>query len=441
MPAAIDWRHVQLYAPVFFAVIFLVPAFINGFPLVYWDTGGYLIAGVEDAYVPNRSSFYAWFLEYAGDQSVWLIVAIQSLITAFLLSATVRTLAPDEPWAALTALGLACFTSLPWYASWLMPDLFSGVAVLATVMLGFSAISTRAAIALVLLLVYSMVVHTSHFPLVVATLAGAGLSALVFRCRLSWKLPLACIAVAVALTVLVNDALTGRPFFNRTGWVLLFARMAEGGFVQRVLDERCAADRESEWSKLCRYREEIPHNAEAWLWRRGTPFWRIGDWEGTRVDSRRIVLIAMREYPLETAEFALRGFGQQLMKIRLGEGTESQEWFLRWTVRAAFPEDLQPWRRALQQQGKLLPIARAVNITHMPIVLAAIALTVFGIFSRRLPRPLRAACLTMVLAFLANAFVCGALSGPHDRYAARLVWATLGTGVPVAFILFRPRRE
>jgi hypothetical protein len=320
-----------------------------------------------------------------------------------------------------------------------MPDLFSGIAVLATIMLAFSAISNASAAVLVLLLVYSMVVHTSHFPLVVATLAGAGISAIAFRCRLSWKLPLACIAVAVALTVLVNDALTGRPFFNRTGWVLLFARMAEGGLVQRVLDEHCAEDRESDWSKLCPYRADIPENAEQWLWKKGTPFWRIGDWEGTRVDSRRIVLLAIAEYPLESAEFALRGFWQQLGKIQLGEGTESQEWFLRWTVRAAFPEELQPWRQALQQQGKLLPIARTANYIHLPIVLAAIALTLFGIFSPRLPRPLRAACLTMILALLANAFVCGALSGPHDRYAVRLVWATLGTGVPVAFYLIRRR--
>ena len=440
MPAAVDWRRVQLYAPIFFAIAYLVPAFINNFPLVYWDTGGYLIAGVDDDYVPNRSSFYAWFLEYAGDQSVWLIILIQSAIAAFLLSATVRTLAPQERWAPMLALTLGYFTSLPWYASWLMPDLFAGIAVLATIMLGFSAISNRAATVLVVLLIYSMVVHTSHFPLVVATLAGAGISAIAFRCRLSWKLPLACIAVAVALTVLVNDALTGRPFFNRTGWVLLFARMAEGGFVQRVLDDHCSAERESEWSKLCPYRADIPQNAEQWLWKRGTPFWRIGDWEGTRVDSRRIVLIAIREYPLETAEFALRGFFQQLVKIELGEGTESQEWFLRWTVRAAFPEELQPWRQALQQQGKLLPIAQGMNATHIPIVLACIALTVFGIFSPRLPRPLRAACLTMIIAFLANALVCGALSGPHDRYAVRLVWAMLGTGVPVAFFLIRPRR-
>jgi hypothetical protein len=29
---------------------------------------------------------------------------------------------------------------------------------------------------------------------------------------------------------------------------------------------------------------------------------------------------------------------------------------------------------------------------------------------------------TVTLAILGNAIVCGALSGPHDRYGARMVW-------------------
>jgi peptidoglycan/LPS O-acetylase OafA/YrhL len=33
---------------------------------------------------------------------------------------------------------------------------------------------------------------------------------------------------------------------------------------------------------------------------------------------------------------------------------------------------------------------------------------------------------TVSLALLGNAFVCGVISGPHDRYGARMVWiATL----------------
>jgi hypothetical protein len=41
---------------------------------------------------------------------------------------------------------------------------------------------------------------------------------------------------------------------------------------------------------------------------------------------------------------------------------------------------------------------------------------------------------TVTLAILGNAFVCGVLSGPHDRYGARMAWiATLA----VLIILMR----
>jgi hypothetical protein len=38
--------------------------------------------------------------------------------------------------------------------------------------------------------------------------------------------------------------------------------------------------------------------------------------------------------------------------------------------------------------------------------------------------------VTVTVALLADAFACGALSGPHDRYGARIVWiATLTAAI------------
>ena len=38
--------------------------------------------------------------------------------------------------------------------------------------------------------------------------------------------------------------------------------------------------------------------------------------------------------------------------------------------------------------------------------------------------------VTVTVAILANAFICGVLSGPHDRYGARIVWiATLTAAI------------
>ena len=46
---------------------------------------------------------------------------------------------------------------------------------------------------------------------------------------------------------------------------------------------------------------------------------------------------------------------------------------------------------------------------------------------------------TVCLTLLGNAFICGVISGPHDRYGSRLVWITT-LAVIIAWMM-RGRRE
>ena len=83
-----------------------------------------------------------------------------------------------------------------------------------------------------------------------------------------------------------------------------------------------------------------------------------------------------------------------------------------------------PMRAAHQQHWDI--DFTAINWIHVPVALASMLLVVamFGhgaagaagsTISRCSPRPSR-------LALLGNAFICGVISGPHDRYGARMVW-------------------
>jgi len=51
---------------------------------------------------------------------------------------------------------------------------------------------------------------------------------------------------------------------------------------------------------------------------------------------------------------------------------------------------------------------------------------------------LATACL---LALLANAFVCGTLSNPHDRYGARLIWLAVTAAAIAAVRLYEERER
>jgi len=67
-------------------------------------------------------------------------------------------------------------------------------------------------------------------------------------------------------------------------------------------------------------------------------------------------------------------------------------------------------------------------------LLAALALR------RRIASDIGELAMTCLLAVLANAFVCGVLSNPHDRYGARLVWLAV-TSLAVAAFRFYEQRE
>src|SRR6202000_508432 len=72
-------------------VLFLAIALWNHFPLVFYDTGGYLAEGLEGAFLPERSPVYSLLLYLTGSAfSLWPIVILQSLMTAWLICETAR---------------------------------------------------------------------------------------------------------------------------------------------------------------------------------------------------------------------------------------------------------------------------------------------------------------------------------------------------------------
>jgi hypothetical protein len=54
-------------------------------------------------------------------------------------------------------------------------------------------------------------------------------------------------------------------------------------------------------------------------------------------------------------------------------------------------------------------------------MLGLLVLLGYALANRRLD-DLTLLASTVTLALLGNAFICGVISGPHDRYGARMVW-------------------
>src|SRR6516162_8475556 len=112
--------------------LFLVaPALWNGYPLLEWDTGGYLARWYEGYLVPSRSTVFGLYLHFGEGSSFWLNLGVQALATLWILQLTLRVLGMSQPFRLL-AIGLLLMltTALPWLASMLLTDIFAGLAVL-----------------------------------------------------------------------------------------------------------------------------------------------------------------------------------------------------------------------------------------------------------------------------------------------------------------------
>ena len=82
--------------------------------------------------MPSRSTAFGLYLHFGEGSSFWINLGIQALATLWILQLTLRVLGMSRPWR-LSAISLALIltTALPWLASMLLTDIFTGLSVLA----------------------------------------------------------------------------------------------------------------------------------------------------------------------------------------------------------------------------------------------------------------------------------------------------------------------
>jgi hypothetical protein len=162
-------------AILFAALLLLWPAFWNGYPIVFSDTGTYLTQAIERYVGWDRPVFYSLFLlPLHMTVTTWPVIAVQALLLAHLLHLLRRSLLPGTSvwWLVPVAAALAVASPLPWLVSQLMPDVFTGVLVLALALLILCGdrLCTGERIWLVALTALAIAVHQSHVLLAAALL-------------------------------------------------------------------------------------------------------------------------------------------------------------------------------------------------------------------------------------------------------------------------------
>src|SRR3954447_15115686 len=104
-------------------LMLVAPALWNGYPLLQWDTGGYLARWYEGYLVPSRSTVFGLYLHLGEDSNFWINLGIQALTTLWILQLTLRVVGMAGPGRlAGVSIALILTTALPWLASTLLTD-------------------------------------------------------------------------------------------------------------------------------------------------------------------------------------------------------------------------------------------------------------------------------------------------------------------------------
>lgn len=415
--------------------MFLAPALWNGFAIVFFDSGGYVERVLEMTLGFGRSFFYGLFL-WGASLGWWSFlgpVAVQSLLAIWLIHLMLRChgLPAGPVTTALICMGLGVFTSISWYTSQLMPDLLLPLMVLGLWLFGFcwEKLGRGERILLAFVILLALLSHMSSMALAIGLI---GVLSVTWLCKKIWlwrHLPLTLappsliVVASLVLMPLFHFLLFDKAGYTPGGPAFIFGRLVQDNIAQRWLAEHCPVA----GVRLCGLQDRMPNTGDDFLWNGGSPFMDIGGWSGA-ADAELSFLVkqCVKSYPLSTLWTAMVATAEQMTMVATGDGLTMYHG----AARGTFSNSISPavsltFNAARQQQEQLTePLFDAMNRVHVPIALAAtfglLVCIGWGLRVRRLDL----ACLAgfTFFALLGNAFICGAMSGPHDRYQSRIVW-------------------
>ena len=375
--------------------------------------------------ITGRSVTYGALL-YLGELigGLWGSVLIQAALALAAITLTLRHLNLFT-WTKLvivtSTLGLV--SSLPFFASFLLPDVFAGLSLLAAgnLLAPGNLLKHWERVFWISILATAAVFHPSHLG-IIAVLPAAALMAYFYNSKIS-KSGVAALVLATCIGfasevgfALILDKLRG---VQVTRPPVIMARMIADGPGAAYLREKCP----EAGFKVCDYVGRLGSNSDAFLWDTSPA---TGVYSPSSQGRRRE--LANEQYRFALAVLAYDPVGQvaaslndafdQIKLVGLSDFVQA--------AHEAYPKLPPEYSKALSETPiwrKEFPIAFFSSLT---ITAALLSLVYAGAtlikFWRVISAQAKFLCLTVMLGQFSNAFICGALSGPHERYQARLTW-------------------
>ena len=427
-----------------YAIIFTITlssvALLNGFPLVFSDSGTYLLFSVKGGAPLDRPVFYSWIIAIFSLNTKlpsFSIVASQALMTSIVLLITLSCLKFNKlKLLLILIIFLTISTSLPWFVGQIMPDFFLGIGLLSayTLIYHYDSLNNSKRIYLYAIFFSTGLVHYSNAPILLSTLFLFLILKTIYKTD-DESIHKSAVRHTAILILLTLTTLTTNHFYTKyhshespTAHFLM-NRLTDDGIIQKLLNEHCA----NEDYILCPYKDNVKGS---YLWSgKSSPFRLIGGFQSPTEESWEMILDSLQHYPLDNFLSATNVTMKQLFNFHTGDGLKAynQNMAINNIIKSLYTSEYIDFTSSKQQQGVLIELLSFIKPIHIIVVgISALILLVSLIYRKYLSHSTIFLVIFILLALICNAAICGIFSGAYDRYQSRIIWL-----VPfVAAILF-----
>lgn len=463
------------------AVIACLSVFlINGRPLFYFDTVGYISQGHSGlhqlglkgesplalrmekikaqkaaegaAVVPDTTEIDAENTVDGSRSTVYALTmallarlhAIEGLmllnITAVLIAVWLPMHVAARRWGLPVPLSeavalpviVACLGSLPFFVAYLMPDTFAPVLLLVIATLTVFGRSMRPweVILAVLVGTFAIVSHLSHLAIGLVMIPASALISVILS-RRRWWLPVAYVALIVGLGFAEQSLLrTAAKAVSNAEVVIkpyITARMIEDGPGLKYLDKYCPDNR----IPTCKLHQALQWSDDPWritathIVFETSP--RLGsfrlmtpaDQKAVADDQIRFFFAVLKDQPFGVFRALLRNVFLQAGWISVEMTIPTDNIVAQNADVTGLAFSTFDHGRITRDTGWLDPL----TLWHQLFYAAALAVVLaLVLVPRRVPGEIKALAVMVLLGILANALVCGGVSQPSTRYGARVIW-------------------
>ena len=464
------------------ALAVFFPLLLNGGPLFYFDTGSYIAQGIgalkmlgvdipppgdgtgsgraiaEDGAVTGSraivySAMTALARVYTGMTALALVQGAAFLVMVWIVvRVAARACGQPRRVPACTALVTlaAALGTMPFVAVYLMPDIFAPVMLLGLGLLASLTPVMRLWEILIVLVLSALgaVTHPSHLVIALLMIPLAGLLALVFRQKRWWLAPL-MIALVVAAgfaerLIFTTAVKTVRDDAQIVYQPFLTVRAIVDGPGYAYLADSCPDD----GLATCRLYDELQVSDDPYRMTASHIMFensrRLGSFQFLSAEEQAAIAAEQVSFFVSVALARPVGMGLALLGNTLDQMTKHDLSLIVPTSRileqaqrmSAYVPDSFEEARLLDSHSWIGPLDRAQQALYGAAFLLILAL--LAVPAWRAPAPVRVLALMLLAGVFVNAFVCGGVSQPSDRYGARVIFL-----VPMAaalLVLFRARR-